>query len=64
LVEKTSARSVEATATSDGVYVVADGEVSRWHDGTLTPVPLPAGMPTPEGPILWISALPYSSPGG
>jgi hypothetical protein len=64
LVEKTSARYVEATATPDGVYVVTDGNVRRWVDGTLTAVPLPVGMPTPEGPILWISALPYSPPGG
>jgi hypothetical protein len=64
LIEKTSDRYVEATATPDGVYVVADGVVRRWRGGTLTTVPLPAGMPSPEGPILWISALPYSSPGG
>jgi hypothetical protein len=64
LVEKTSERSVEATATTDGAYVVADGVVRRWRDGTLSTVPLPEGAPTPEGPILWISSLPYSSTGG
>jgi hypothetical protein len=63
-VETTSATTVAATTAIDDVYIVADGVVRRWHDGALVDVPLPNGMPAPEGPLLWISALPYSSPEG
>ena len=65
LVTATSAVDVAATTAGNGdLYLATDGVVRRWHDGSLTDVPAPAGAPAPGGPILWVSTLPYSSPGG
>jgi hypothetical protein len=65
LVTATSAVNVGATTASDGdLYLATDGVIRRWHDGALTDVPVPPGAPAPEGPILWVSALPYSSTEG
>jgi len=65
LVAATNAVTVAATTAGDGtLYLATDGVVRRWHDGSVADVPVPSGAPAPEGPILWISTLPYSASEG
>jgi hypothetical protein len=65
LVLATSAVAVAAAPAMGGdVFVATDGVVHRLHDGELSTIAVPPGAPAPQGPILWVSTLPYSSPGG
>lgn len=65
LIVATTALDVAVTTAANGdVFIATDGVVRRWHDGSLTDVAVPPGAPVPQGPILWVSALPYSSPEG
>jgi hypothetical protein len=65
LVAATSAVAVTATPAADGdLYLATDGVVRHWHDGALSEIPVPPGAPTPQGPLLWVATLPYSTPEG
>jgi hypothetical protein len=65
LVMATSAVEMSvAPGLSGDAYLATDGVVHRWHEGVLSEVPVPPGAPVPQGPILWVSSLPYSSPEG
>ena len=48
-------RSTFATFASDGtLYLSLDGVLVRYADGVTRQVALPAGVPQPMGPILWL----------
>jgi len=61
LLLRTDAVDVSASTTPSGdVYTSTDGTVSFLQDGSVRPLSRPDGAPAPEGPLLWISTLPYS----
>ena len=49
------------SASTNDLYVVADGTVRFVHEGEVTSVlSPPSGAPEPAGPLLWVLSLPYS----
>ena len=63
LVLSTNAIDVQAAPTADGdLYLATDGTISLFRDGQTRPIAAPVGAPSPVGPLLWVSTLPYSPP--
>jgi hypothetical protein len=63
LVLTTAAIDVQAAPTTEGdLYLATDGAISLFRDGQIFSIAAPFGAPKPVGPLLWVSALPYSLP--
>ena len=61
LVLATDATDVSVSTTpTGGFYALTDGTVTLVANGSVRPLSRPDGVPTPVGPLLWISTLPYS----
>jgi hypothetical protein len=49
------ARNAWASYAPDGTaYLVVDGRFYVDHEGTLSPLPAPGGLPAPSGPLVWL----------
>jgi hypothetical protein len=61
LILRTLAEDVSVSLTpTGGVYVSAGGTVTFVQESERQVLAAPGGAPTPTGPVLWMSTLPYS----
>ena len=61
LLFRTTSRDIQLSETFDGRVIVAhDGSFAIAEGGGLLPLVPPPGAPPPNGPMVWVPALPYS----
>jgi hypothetical protein len=59
LIISTTRLDIEVAPTADGsLFLSADGSVSYVVGAQVLSVAMPAGAPPPNGPLVWVSALP------
>jgi hypothetical protein len=59
----TASGNIELAETFDGRLIVAqNGSFATAEGGALVPLTPPPAAPGPDGPMVWLAALPYSGP--